>query len=461
MPAITFQAVVTALLAGIAFLQPQTLTSEKDARVALPADALVRAVATQNDQLFRLCVADGLPVDEPGADGRTALLVSLDQGQRATVSRLLELGASVDASDAEGRTPLMVAAASGDDELLRNFLARSRQPDVCDMYGRSAAHYAAAAHQVNALQLLLPYTTDVTSIAEDGRDLLTIAADAGDPKMIEAILSRYPADAEWSPTAQRLLSAALRWSDAELVRLLLSKHAAPPTVEGSNIPLLAHAIVTEDLAMLKLLLSAGADPNITLPVPVEKRFAAAVESNYLRDYVRSDEGITPLMLAAGLGRLDSLRALLAAGAARNRQTSRHQMLALYFATRTNKPQCVQLLLGRGPSRDELRVEISLALQRASVFKNGIAVLNTSVSTGRKGFDTPAGEYVITDKDRSHRSTIYHAEMPFFMRLNCRDFGMHAGVVPNYPASHGCIRLPADVAERLFSEIPVGTMVTIN
>jgi len=52
-------------------------------------------------------------------------------------------------------------------------------------------------------------------------------------------------------------------------------------------------------------------------------------------------------------------------------------------------------------------------------------------------------------------------MPYFMRLNCRDFGMHAGVVASYPASHGCIRLPSGVARRLFSEIPVGTVVMIN
>jgi lipoprotein-anchoring transpeptidase ErfK/SrfK len=52
-------------------------------------------------------------------------------------------------------------------------------------------------------------------------------------------------------------------------------------------------------------------------------------------------------------------------------------------------------------------------------------------------------------------------MPYFMRLSCLDFGMHEGVVPNHPASHGCIRLPGDVARRLFAEIPVGTVVTVK
>jgi lipoprotein-anchoring transpeptidase ErfK/SrfK len=120
-----------------------------------------------------------------------------------------------------------------------------------------------------------------------------------------------------------------------------------------------------------------------------------------------------------------------------------------------------MLLGRGPTPDELRVEISLAMQKASVLKNGVPILQTSVSTGRKGFDTPPGEYVVTDKKRDHVSSIYKVPMPFFMRLNCRDFGLHAGAVPRYPASHGCIRLPADIAQKLFTEIPVGTVVTIN
>lgn len=68
--------------------------------------------------------------------------------------------------------------------------------------------------------------------------------------------------------------------------------------------------------------------------------------------------------------------------------------------------------------------------------------------------------MVTDKHQTHVSSIYKVKMPFFMRLNCRDFGMHEGHVPDYPASHGCIRLPADIARRLFKEVPIGTLVTI-
>ena len=186
-----------------------------------------------------------------------------------------------------------------------------------------------------------------------------------------------------------------------------------------------------------------------------------MKSRYLRAFAVGDQGLTALMLAAGLGEEEYVRALLALGADKNRATVKHKMLALYFAARTENWKCVQLLLGRGPTPEELRVEISLANQKAPVIRNGVPVFHTPVSTGRKGFATPTGQYVITDKKRSHRSTIYHVDMPFFMRLSCLEFGLHAGVVPNYPASHGCIRFPAATAQKLFGELPVGTLVTIN
>lgn len=167
------------------------------------------------------------------------------------------------------------------------------------------------------------------------------------------------------------------------------------------------------------------------------------------------------MLAAGLGREDYLRALLEAGADRNRPTKRDKMIALYIAAETGQWRCTQILLGSGPSPDQLRIEISLASQRAALIENGVPIFRTECSTGRQGYSTRTGRFVITDKERNHRSTIYKVDMPYFMRLSCLDFGMHAGVVPNYPASHGCIRLPAEAARKFFSEIPIGTLVTVN
>lgn len=120
-----------------------------------------------------------------------------------------------------------------------------------------------------------------------------------------------------------------------------------------------------------------------------------------------------------------------------------------------------MLIGDSPSPEKLRVQISLGAQRASLIRDGVSIYSTDISSGRTGFSTPTGEFVVTDKHAAHMSTIYKASMPFFMRLNCRDFGMHQGQLPGYPASHGCIRLPSGAATRLFKEVPVGTLVSIT
>ncbi len=65
------------------------------------------------------------------------------------------------------------------------------------------------------------------------------------------------------------------------------------------------------------------------------------------------------------------------------------------------------------------------------------------------------------KHRQWKSTLYHAPMPLYLRLSCRDFGLHAGELPGYPASHGCIRMKKKDAEEFFSRVPVGTLVVIK
>lgn len=138
------------------------------------------------------------------------------------------------------------------------------------------------------------------------------------------------------------------------------------------------------------------------------------------------------------------------------------LIALYFAAWADSPESVQLLVGgEPPSRDELRVEVDLRRQRATLLKDGAPIFSTEISSGTSNKPTPVGEFIITDKDIDHRSSIYHsAPMPFFMRLSCRDFGMHQGYVTGRPASHGCIRLPGVAARKLFKELPIGTWVSV-
>jgi hypothetical protein len=246
----------------------------------------------------------------------------------------------------------------------------------------------------------------------------------------------------------------------EQVKQLLAKYSGAPAPVGKSVPLLAYEIAAGNVGNLKTLLECGVDSNTVLPDNCDADFLALLPPR-LRSYIDGDKGVTMLTLAAGLGQCDTVRALLAAGAERQRATLKYKMLPLYVAAQTGKWQCAQILLGSGPSPEQLRIEISLSSQRAAVIKDGVSIFNTVISTGRSGFDTRTGDYLITDKDRNHRSTIYKVDMPYFMRLSCLDFGMHEGAVPNYPASHGCIRLPGEAARKLFAEIPIGTLVTVK
>ena len=135
------------------------------------------------------------------------------------------------------------------------------------------------------------------------------------------------------------------------------------------------------------------------------------------------------------------------------------------------------------------VKISLGEQRAYFYKGGKLAGISQLSTGREGLNTPIGKFAIQQKDVNHVSTKYGdyvdagdnvvkpnvelgkdpmppgshfkgAPMPFFMRIH-GGVGMHAGYLPGYPASHGCIRMPGFMAEEFFKSVSVGTPVTIT
>ena len=134
------------------------------------------------------------------------------------------------------------------------------------------------------------------------------------------------------------------------------------------------------------------------------------------------------------------------------------------------------------------VKISLGEQRAYFYKGGQLVGISQLSTGREGRNTPTGHFTIVGKDINHVSSVYGdfvdsagevakpnvavsdpkppgthfkgAPMPYYMQI-APGFGMHAGYLPGYPASHGCIRMPEFMAENFFKSVSVGTPVTIT
>ncbi len=135
------------------------------------------------------------------------------------------------------------------------------------------------------------------------------------------------------------------------------------------------------------------------------------------------------------------------------------------------------------------IKIDLGDQRAYFYKGGQLVGVSVVSSGREGFNTSNGNFKIIQKDRDHKSSLYGdyvdasgniikkdidtkkdpkppgaifdgAKMPYFMRI-VGGTGMHAGFLPGYPASHGCIRMPEFMAEAFFANAPMGTPVSVT
>ena len=98
----------------------------------------------------------------------------------------------------------------------------------------------------------------------------------------------------------------------------------------------------------------------------------------------------------------------------------------------------------------LTLVVSLDEQRLFVYRNGVAIGVSTVSTGKPGKDTPTGVFTILQKKVEHYSNLYNsAPMPYMQRLTWDGIALHAGNLPGYPASHGCIRLPREFAKQLF------------
>lgn len=106
--------------------------------------------------------------------------------------------------------------------------------------------------------------------------------------------------------------------------------------------------------------------------------------------------------------------------------------------------------------------VNVKSQRAVLYRNGIPVAASTVSTGRPGYSTPTGVFTILQKHVEHYSSKYdNAPMPYMQRLTWYGIALHAGQLPGYPASHGCIRLPAGFAKLLYGATRVGMTVVIT
>ena len=162
------------------------------------------------------------------------------------------------------------------------------------------------------------------------------------------------------------------------------------------------------------------------------------------------------------------------------------ILPLLFASCASIPE-LGGMMDRGGTKNR-RVVVKLGEQKAYLYHQGKMVAVAPISSGREGKGTPRGRFSVVEKDADHRSTLYGnyvkngkvvkenvdirkggrppgskfegVSMPYFLRFNGA-YGLHAGNVPGYPASSGCVRLPKRHAKRFYEAVRVGTPVTVQ
>ena len=139
-----------------------------------------------------------------------------------------------------------------------------------------------------------------------------------------------------------------------------------------------------------------------------------------------------------------------------------QELAVPAAASTELPSDGYIWSPQIAPQGPVVIIVSLPEQRAYVYRNGIRIGLSKVSTGKPGYETPTGVFEILQKRREHYSNLYdNAPMPFMQRLTWGGIALHAGHVPDHPASHGCIRLPYTFSQALFTVTSLGMTVIVT
>ena len=432
--------------------------------------------------------AAGADPNAPGVDGLTLLDHAVNAGEAEQISLLLKIGADPNgrASSPAGASPLERIFQSGDRALFQTFLAHGAKPVGGNWDAWLWRAFKKRDHET--VRLLLSHGAKAATRGPHGLLMVEIAARRGDGSLVKLLtdFGRPAGDALYHssargdldmvslliscgqpvnvtriPSLDTPLGAAIRAKQDRVASLLIQNGADVNLRLPEGQAPLHLAVATGCHRTVKDLLDAGADPNTPFNLPVSPAFLKNVRPGVMRWVLKNDRNVTPLMMAADSGVIPTARNLMQAGAKGDVRTRSTSLWPINFASRRHDVKMMRLFLGRDPLHEERRIEIRLSEQRARMYDaQGTEIFTTKVSTGRPGFTTPTGEFVITNKNRDWTSTLYHASMPYFQRLSCGDFGLHQGNVPGYPASHGCIRVPAGNAAKLFTLTRAGDRVNI-
>lgn len=384
---------------------------------------LAQAYDKRDDPLMSLLLNAGAdPESIYRSTGERVFDVAIREGASGAVRTLLAAGAKIGDN-------LWAALLTGEDDLVRLILEAGADPSQKNADGQDPLHYCLLHEKYKVARILL----------EGGAN----------PN------SNFNAEETW-------LAKSIREGNAPMALALVQSGATVKDVQTADgHTLLAWAIAHHMTDVATALLKAGVDPNATERSPAKDAFAKMFESTTFRYHLQVDTGIRPLMLAAAQRNHDIAQILMDSGAKGNVYTRKYLFPVGIGAWYKDTRMMQIVLLGKVPEVQPRRLVIDLSSQRLTLYENEVSTFSSPVSTGKPGFRTPTGEYVITDKHRTHTSTIYHSSMPFFQRFSCAAFGIHQGHLPGYPASAGCIRLPYESARFLFGKLEVGDYAVIQ
>jgi hypothetical protein len=139
---------------------------------------------------------------------------------------------------------------------------------------------------------------------------------------------------------------------------------------------------------------------------------------------------------------------------------RHLSSARYESSESRREPKKEIGFGDMP-QGPLQIVVNMGAQKVTLYSNGVRVAQGAVSTGVPGHPTPTGVFSIIEKDRYHHSNLYSgAPMPYMQRITWSGVALHEGVVPGHPASHGCIRMVHDFAQKLWPITKLGVRVLV-
>lgn len=282
------------------------------------------------------------------------------------------------------------------------------QPEA-EAAARVDAMSAAAAARVGAAPDVAPSAVSAAAIADmdETAEIVPASVSTGSPDA--EVHAAAPAAGSLVETPEAVLSAA-----------------EPDEVDSAQAETVSAPSVEWRAPALRLV----GDPHLDLPVP----------------------DVAMVLVAS---RVEALRAIVPKRAARAIEVA-----ALPGEAQPGAAAPVEAPVEAGPPEPML-LAVSLLEQKLNVYRGLELIETTKVSSGARGYETRTGVFSILEKKRYHHSNLYsNAPMPYMQRLTRSGTALHAGVVPNYPASHGCIRLPFSFAPQLFKITQVGGNVVV-